>query len=202
MSKRSIVEIAIRIYALYLFTQVPMGLWGIISIFSMDISKFVTNPELYRIWAIVNPFLYLLISLILLIKAPFISKAIIGKQEEDSRDHESSLQQANLSFWITLLGLYFLVTYVSSMIAELIRIPIMAADHYMWSIVVANGIVVGIAVFMTFSKQKGCRINNEKITRQELTNKSRRQGIASVVLCNGWLPLRLISVVIRRENEI
>jgi hypothetical protein len=154
MSKRSIIEIGIRIYALYLITQVPMALWAILSVFSIDTSKFVINPELYRIWAIANPFLYLLIALILLIKAPFISKAIIGKQEEDTRSHESSLQQSNLSFWITLLGLYFLVTYVSSMIAELIRIPIMAADHYMWSIVVANGIVIGVAFFMTFRSKR------------------------------------------------
>jgi hypothetical protein len=154
MKKRSIIEIAIRIYALYLITQIPMALWGIVSVFSMDTSKFVTNPELYRIWAIANPFLFLLISLILLMKAPFISKAIVGKQVEDTGGHESSLQQLNLSFWITLLGLYFLVTYVSSMIAELIRIPIMAADHYMWSIIVANGMVICVAVFMTFRSKK------------------------------------------------
>jgi hypothetical protein len=146
MNKRSIIEIAIRIYALYLITQVPMVLWGIVPVFAMDTSNFVTNPGLYRIWAIVNPFLYLFISLILLIKAPFISNVIVGKQEEDTRGHESSLQQSHLSFWITLLGLYFLITYVFSMIAELVKIPIMAGDHYMWSIVVANGIVIGVAV--------------------------------------------------------
>jgi hypothetical protein len=131
-----------------------MVLWGIVSVFSIDTSKLVTNPELYRTWAIVNPFLYILVSFILLIKAPFISKAIAGKQEEDTRVHDSSMQQSNLSFWITLLGLYFLVTYVSSMIQELIRIPIMVADHYMWSIVVADGIAIGVALFMTFRSKR------------------------------------------------
>ena len=154
MNKRSIIEIAIRIYALYLIIQVPMLLWGIVSVFSMDTPKFIINPELYRIWAIVNPFLYLLISLILLVKAPFISKAIVGKQEEDIKGYENSLQQSNLSFWITLVGLYFLVTYVSSMIEELIRIPIMTGNHYMWSIVVAKGIVIGVAGFMTFRSKR------------------------------------------------
>jgi hypothetical protein len=154
MNKRSIIEIAIRIYALYLIIQVPLLLWGIVSVFSTDISNFVTNPELYRIWAIILPFLYLLISLILLLKAPFISKAMVGKQEDDTRGYGNSLQQSNLSFWITLLGLYFLVTYVSSMIEELIRIPIMAVGHYMWSIIVAKGIVVGVAVFMTFRSKR------------------------------------------------
>ena len=154
MNKRSIIEIAIRIYALYLIIQVPMLVWGIVSVFSMDTSKFVTNPELYRIWSVVNPFFYLLISLILLVKAPFISKAIVRKQEEDTRGYENNLQQSSLSFWITLLGLYFLVTYVSSMIEELIRIPIMAGGHYMWSIIVAKGIVIGVAVFMTFRSKR------------------------------------------------
>ena len=154
MNKRSIIEIAIRIYALYLIIQVPMLVWGIVSVFSMDTSKFVTNPELYRIWVIVNPFLYLLISLILLIKAPLISEVIVGKQQEDPRGHESSLQQSNLSFWITLLGVYFLVTYVSSMIEEMVRIPIMAGGHYMWSIIVAKGIVIGVAVVMTFRSKR------------------------------------------------
>jgi hypothetical protein len=44
MNKRSIIEIAIRIYALYLIIQVPMLLWGIVSVLSMDTSKFFTNP--------------------------------------------------------------------------------------------------------------------------------------------------------------
>jgi hypothetical protein len=154
MNKRSIIEIVIRIYALYLIIQVPMLLWGIVSVFSMDTSKFFTNPELYRIWGIVNPFVYLLISLILLVKAPFISKAIVGKQEEDTRGYENPLQQSNLSFWITLLGLYFLVTYVSSMIEDLIRIPITVGDHYIWSIIVAKGIVIGGSVFMTFRSKR------------------------------------------------
>ncbi len=154
MNKRSIIEIAIRIYALYLITQVPMMLWGIVSVFSVDTSKFFTDPRLYRIWAIVNPFLYLLISWVLLIKAPWISKAIVGRQEEDAGDYESGLQKSNLSFWITLLGLYFLVTYVSSMIGELITIPIRVRDHYMWSIVIAKGIVIGVGVFMTFRSKR------------------------------------------------
>ena len=154
MSKRSIIEIAIRIYALYLIIQVPLLLWGVVSVFSTDISKFVTSPELYRIWAIVNPFLYLLISLTLLVKASFISKALVGKQEEDTKGYENNLQQSNLPFWITLLGLYFLVTYISSMIEELTRIPITFGGYYVWSIIVAKGIVIGVAVFMTFRSKR------------------------------------------------
>ena len=172
MNKRSIIEIAIRIYALYLIIQVPMLLWGIVSVFSMDTSKFLTNPELYRIWAIVNPFLYLLISLILLVKAPLISKAIVGKQEEDTKGYENSLQQSNLSFWITLVGLYFLVTYVSSIIEELIRIPITVGGHYVWSIIVAKGIVVAVAVFMAFRSKRVAELIWRKSQEKKLTTSS------------------------------
>ncbi len=172
MNKRSIMEIVIRIYALYLLIQVPMLLWGVVSVFSMDTSKFFTNPQLYRIWAMVSPILYLLISLILLIKAAFISKAIVGRQEEDAADYESGLQKSNHSFWITLLGLYFLVTYVSSMIEELIRIPITVGGHYMWSIIVAKGIVIGVGVFMTFRSKRVAELIWRKSQGKKLTTGS------------------------------
>ena len=143
MSKKKAIEIAVRIYALYLLVQIPMALLGILPVFSLDNSKFIVNPALYRTWAIFNPFLYLLISLVLLAKAQLISRAIVGKeQENDTTLHETSPRHYQLSFWMTLLGLYLLVTYVSSIIRELMRTPIMASDHYMWSIVVPEGMVI------------------------------------------------------------
>jgi hypothetical protein len=36
VSKKKAIEIAIRIYALYLLVQIPVALWGILSIFSFD----------------------------------------------------------------------------------------------------------------------------------------------------------------------
>ena len=55
MNKKTFIEIAIRVYALYLLVQIPFALRGIVSAFSMDQSKFVLNPTLYKIYALVVP---------------------------------------------------------------------------------------------------------------------------------------------------
>jgi hypothetical protein len=53
------------------------------------------------------------------------------------------------------------------MIAELIKIPIMAGGHYMWSIVIANGIVICVAVFMTFRSKRVAELILRKSKSQD-----------------------------------
>jgi len=154
MTKRHIIEIAIRIYALYLLVQIPMSVWGIGSVFLMDYSQLVKDPLLYKAWAIVSPFLYFLISMFLLLKAENISKFIVGRHEIKTESDERFPPYSELSFWITLLGIYFLVTSISSIIAELIRTPIYVRDNYMWSIIIPKSIMIVAAYYMTFKSQK------------------------------------------------
>ena len=55
MDKKKLIEIAVRIYALYLLIQIPIALWAIVSVFAVDTSQFVINPFLYKTWAVISP---------------------------------------------------------------------------------------------------------------------------------------------------
>lgn len=154
MNKKNIVEIVIRIYALYLLVMIPMSIWGIISVFSMDNSQFIKNPALYKFSSIVYPFLYFIISMFLLSKAENIAQFIVGRGESKTKSTEKTLPYTQLSFWITLLGLYFFITSISTLISELIRMSSFLDDSFIWSIIISKGIVIIIACYMTFSSQK------------------------------------------------
>ncbi|MCP4632014.1 MAG: hypothetical protein GY855_03735 [candidate division Zixibacteria bacterium] len=155
MNKKVLIETAIRIYALYILVEIPMALWGLVTVFAVDQTQFIINPLLYQTWAIVCPFLYLIVSLLLLFKAESIARAIAGKNDEENNSlRENISKDSNLAIWITLLGIYLLVTHFSSAIGELIRSPITSIDHYTWSVLVSKGIVIAASFFMTFHSKK------------------------------------------------
>jgi len=153
MGKRNIIEIAIRMYALYLLVRVPMTLVGIVSAFAMDYSKLVKNPMLYKAWAIASPLLYFLIAMLLLLKSGDIAVFIVGRHEING-EPEEKMPYSELSFWIILLGIYFLVTSVSSIVAELVRTPLYVNDNFMWSILISKCVVAVTAYYMIFRSRK------------------------------------------------
>ena len=154
MDKEKIIEIAARIYGLYLLAKIPLALWGLISVFAMNQDQFVKNPLLYKTWATINPVLYLIIAIFLILKAEYISKLIVGKSKgiENSSDPGQTYMQ--LSFWITLLGLYFVIESSASLIRNIIMHPSSWGSRYDWSIIISYGIQFILSLYMVFRSKK------------------------------------------------
>lgn len=155
MNKRKVVEIAARIYGLYLLTQLPMVLAGILPAFSLDNEKFVKHPSVYQAWALIAPLLYLLIAYILISKSISISKVIAGKEYNSiTKQKDEILPHSQLSFWVTLLGLYFIVTSASQIVKNIISYPIYAGDSFTLGLFASQGLILFAGLYMTFRSKK------------------------------------------------
>ena len=155
MEKKKIIEIVSRVYGLYLLVQLPLALTGLIAVFSLEQAEFVKYPVLYRSWAVISPILYLIIASILISKADYISNLVVGKSDVRSENiPDTRHAHTKLSFWITLLGLYFLITSFSSMVRDLIRHPLYSGDSFAWSLLLSQGLIFLASIYMVFrSKQ-------------------------------------------------
>ena len=153
MDKEKIVEIAARIYGLYLLVKIPIALWGIISVFAMNQDQFVKNPFLYKTWAIINPVLYLIIAIFLIFKADYISKLIVGKSKSIENDSGPGKTYMQMSFWITLLGLYFVIESSASFIRNIIMHPPSWGNRYDWSIIISYGLQLFLSLYMVFRSE-------------------------------------------------
>ncbi|MCD4759430.1 hypothetical protein K8R33_00910 [archaeon] len=166
MTTKKAIEIASRVYGLYLLIQIPFALAGLISVFAIKQDEFLKNPLLYKIWAFIHPVFYLIVAILLISKAEKISNFIAGKSKENSKAGEGLSNFSQLSFWLILLGVYFFITSTSSLIRDFFRFPISSGDSFIWSILLSHGfnIIVGI-LLITKTEWIESKINKDKFER-------------------------------------
>jgi len=154
MTTKKAIEIASRIYGLYLLIQLPIALSGLFSVFAINNDQWVKNPMLYQIWAVLHPILYLIIALILILKAESIANLVAGKKQgKEITEEGNKPSHSQLSFWIILLGIYFLISSASKLIGDLVRHPLHWGDAYSWSILLSHGCIL-ISSFVLILKSE------------------------------------------------
>ena len=157
MKYQKILEIVIKTYAIYLLVNLPFSIAGTLSTFTIDNSQFVLNVPLYKTISICIPFIHIFIACLLLLKADRLSKYITGRVDQDIFGEDENQQSSRLYFWITLMGLYFMVTSFASLVMELIRIPMYSGSSYLWSVVISHSFILVVGYFFTF-KSKKCNL--------------------------------------------
>ena len=128
---------------------------GILSAFGLDNDQFVKYPALYQAWAIIAPLLYLLMAYILISKAEYISTLVV-KKDDNSRINNPNYYplHSQLSFWITLLGLYFIITSASQVAKNVISYPLHLGDSFIMSLFASQGLILFAGLYMTFRSKK------------------------------------------------
>ena len=154
MSKKNIFEIGLRLFGIYLLFQVPLALLGIGMAFAHDVSKFFTNIFLYRLVVILSPLFLLVMSWLLLFRAPSIASFFIKGDEPDKEQPAPSGSIYSLSFWIILIGLFYLVSSSSSFIGELVKFPITVPTWYSVSSILSHALALFFAVTFIFRSNK------------------------------------------------
>ena len=154
MTTKKAIEIASRIYGLYLLIQLPMALTGLFTVFSINQDQFVRNPILYQTWAVLNPIVFTLIALVLIMKAELIANLIVGEKSDKSVTTENNAPvHSRLSFWFILLGLYFFIRSISKLVGDIVRHPLYQGDAYSWSILLANGCMLFLSCVLIFKSE-------------------------------------------------
>ena len=153
MSTKKAIEIATRIYGLYLLVQIPYAFSGLISSFAINQEKFIKNPVLYNIWASFLPIFYIIVAILLISKAEKISNFISGDSKVTPKTDKSDPNYFNLSFWLILLGIYFFTSGTSSLIRDLFLLPIRSGGGFYWSNLFAHGFTVVAGIFMILKNE-------------------------------------------------
>ncbi len=152
MSKRHIIEVAVRILALYLIVQLPMSIWGIMSMLSVKDIDMIRNPFLYKMGAVVSTGLYCIIVIFFLFKAESISKFIIKEDSNELIERQS--KPKSLSLWIIVLGIYFCIISITGIVRELIQLPVYYNSSFSLSIIISKVVTLFIAIYMIFNSQR------------------------------------------------
>lgn len=119
MSKRNILEIVVVGFGLYcIFTALQRLPQGLISIWSYT-KDFNIEQKVWQFYSILLPILYLTIGFLLIFKVRSVASFL------DSRTTPSVPADRNetgwgLSFWMTLIGLYYLVPSAATVFTAII----------------------------------------------------------------------------------
>ena len=148
MNTKKAIEIASRIYGLYLLVQIPFALSGLLAVLAVNQNEFLKNPLLYKVWAIIHPLFYIIVAVILIFKAEKISNLIVRESNKSFQDYENGPNYSRLSFWLILLGVYFVISATSFLIRDFIRFPINLGDNYSWSLLLSHGFSVIAGIFL------------------------------------------------------
>lgn len=128
ITKQNIIEIVVKAFGLYCLIQVIRSVPGVLSAITLDQSEFVTNRILYASLMALYPLLHLTLADIFLKKSDIILK-MFGSGKSDSSVSISELDEgqaiyAKLSFWITIMGLYYFISSASVMVSWLVTFAI------------------------------------------------------------------------------
>ena len=155
MNKKNIFEIGLRLFGLYLLFQIPFAFLGIGMAFAQDTSQFITNVPLYKIVVIMTPVIYLIFSFLFLFKAPALTTFFVRSTElDDNQSIHCPSSYKHLPFWIIIIGLFYSISSFSSIIGELIKLPISSPKWYWWGSILSHALALVLAFIFIFRSNK------------------------------------------------
>jgi hypothetical protein len=123
MTRQNFLEIIVKTFGLYCLIQVIRSAPAVVSAVTLDQPDFVTSKALYASLMALYPLLHLILAYIFLRKSNIVMKLFgSGKSESlisTADPNEVQPVYAKLSFWITILGLYYFVSSVSVVVSRL-----------------------------------------------------------------------------------
>ncbi len=128
MTKQNVLEIVLKTFGLYCLMQFIRSTPAVASAIALDQPGFVSNRALYASLMCLYPLLHLFLAYIFLKKSQLVMKlfgSIDAKSIHPSND-SNQLQPiyAKLSFWITIIGLYYFISSASVVVSRLGTIAI------------------------------------------------------------------------------
>ena len=123
MTKQNFLEIVVKSFGLYCLIQFIRSAPAVASAFTLGESGFVTSKALYASLMAIYPLLHLILVYIFLRKSNIVMK-LLGSAKFDSSISMADLNEVQprpawLSFWITIIGLYYFVSSVSVVVSRM-----------------------------------------------------------------------------------
>ena len=155
MTKKNVFEIGLRLFGLYLLFQVPFAFLGVGMAFAQDTTQFITNVTLYKLVVILTPVTYFIFSFVFLFKAPALTTFFVKNTElDDNQSTHCPSVYKHLPFWVIIIGLFYSISSFSSIIDELIKLPISSPKWYFWGSILSHTVALLLAFIFIFRSNK------------------------------------------------
>lgn len=120
MKTNQILQIVCITIGIYYVLAFFFGLVGMGMLFSMEDNEYLSKKT-QVIWTIITLLTMLLISYVFIFKNLTIVKFIKSKTkfENSEADNSTTHNKPNLSFWIIIVGLYYFVDSISTLLSQL-----------------------------------------------------------------------------------
>lgn len=124
-------DLAIKLFGLYCVVDAVVLAPQILSVFFMSeaMTQHLTNKFAYGIAVSLPLLLYVAIAYVSLVRTGWMITMIWGKQPAGEAMSQNSTVATSLSFWITLIGVYY---FIESSAGLLTQLWILAANREMW----------------------------------------------------------------------
>lgn len=151
MTKRDVMEIAIKVLGLaflFFFLQsVPL----VGAAFSSVDSKFITNKTVFVLFYCLVPLLYLVFALLFLCAGRRIAELLMSEPGKESTQNRETLPpHAHLHFWVRILGLYFFVSGAGALVSEVSRAALSIHYALWWTRLVGHVFQLAVALVFIF----------------------------------------------------
>ena len=123
MTKGDVFEIIAKAFGLYCIVQFIRSTPAVIGAIVVHQPDFITNRSLYISLMSLYPLIFLFLSVVFIRKSDtvayfFFPKSNFDKQSEDLRNDEKP-PYAKLSFWIVIIGFYYLISSTATVLTGL-----------------------------------------------------------------------------------
>ena len=123
MSKLDVLEIVSKSFGLYCIVQTIKYIPAVIGAIVINQPEFITNKTLYIVSTLMYPIVFLLLSIVFILKTEWIVKILFSTSSlENIRQSKTNSDKPNyekLSFWITLIGVYYLLSSIAIVLYSL-----------------------------------------------------------------------------------
>jgi hypothetical protein len=123
MLKRDVFEIIAKIFGHYCVVQLIRSTPAVIGAIVIDQPDFITNKPLYIMTMSLYPLVFLFLAVIFLWKSNLITKLFYSESspmdEYNDQIKNESPPYTKLSFWIVIIGFYYLISATASVLSGL-----------------------------------------------------------------------------------
>lgn len=156
MTKRDTLDLVVKTFGVWLMALFIRSIPITFIQFTLNPSQNIAHKSAYMVLSFMHWFLYFLVSWFLLFKSEAIASFLV-KTESQAADVEGKQPaSANLWFWITIIGLYYVLSSASKLFGQLIRLTFnysgntfSLSNRYLW----ANVIMLILALAFIFKSK-------------------------------------------------
>ena len=172
MTKRTIMEVVAIAFGFYCLISLIKSTPSVGMALVMKEPEFITNRLLYALLMSLFPLLNLILAYILLWKTRLIVNFFTSDDTSDDLDFSSKPAElsetqsnfADLSFWIKIIGLYYFVSSVSTVISRLGTLAIKLREGWFWAYdpLLPQAFIFTISLIFIFRSQRVAKFIRRK----------------------------------------